>query len=73
MNSALQTRKGSGYVTGTGNHHHLIVVGDGKRITRFVGEDTITAVLRTRQDLTRVCIVDPVRELRQCPALTKAS
>ena len=46
--------------------HHLIVVGDGKRITRFVGEDTITAVLRSRQDFTRVCIVDPVRELRQC-------
>ena len=46
--------------------HHIIAVGDGKRITRFVGEDTITAVLRSRQDFTRVCIVDTVRELRQC-------
>ena len=46
--------------------HHFIAVGDGKRITRFVGEDTITAVLRSRQDFTRVCIVDTVRELRQC-------
>lgn len=46
--------------------HHLIAVGDGKRITRFVGEDTITARLRKREDFTRVCIVDTVRELRQC-------
>ena len=46
--------------------HHLIAVGDGKRITRFVGEDTITAELRKREDFTRVCIVDTVRELRQC-------
>ena len=46
--------------------HHIIAVGDGKRITRFVGEDTITAVLRSRQDFTHVCIVDTVRELRQC-------
>ena len=46
--------------------HHIIAVGDGKRITRFVGEDTITAELRSRQDFTRVCIVDTVRELRQC-------
>ena len=46
--------------------HHIIAVGDGKRITRFVGEDTITAKLRSRQDFTRVCIVDTVRELRQC-------
>ncbi len=46
--------------------HHLIAVGDSKRITRFVGEDTITAELRKREDFTRVCIVDMVRELRQC-------
>ena len=46
--------------------HHFIAVGDGKRVTHFVGEDTITAELKSRQDFTSVCIVDTVREFRQC-------
>lgn len=46
--------------------HHFIAVGNSKRVTRFLGEDTITAELRSRQDFTRVCIVDTVRKLRQC-------
>ena len=46
--------------------HHFIAVGDGKRVTHFVGENTITAELKSRQDITSVCIVDTVREFRQC-------
>ena len=47
--------------------HHFIAVGPGKRVTRFVGADIIKAKLKSRNDIERVCIVDTVRELRQCP------
>ena len=46
--------------------HHFIAVGPQKRVTRFVGADVITAELKSRNDIERVCIVDTVRELRQC-------
>ena len=46
--------------------HHFIAVGSQKRVTRFVGSDVITAELKSRNDIERVCIVDTVRELRQC-------
>ena len=46
--------------------HHFIAVGSQKRVTRFVGTDTITANLRSGSDIEHVCIVDTVRELRQC-------
>ncbi len=46
--------------------HHFIAVGESKRVTHFVEEDTITAELKSRQDFTNVCIVDTQRELRQC-------
>ena len=46
--------------------HHFIAVGSQKRVTRFVGADIITAKLRSRSDIEHVCIVDTVRELRQC-------
>ena len=46
--------------------HHFLAVGEVKRVTHFVGENTITARLRSRQDFARVCIIDTVRELRQC-------
>ena len=46
--------------------HHFIAVGPQKRVTRFVGTDTIKANLRSRSDIEQVCIVDTVRELRQC-------
>ena len=46
--------------------HHFVAVGPHKRVTRFVGSDVITAVLKSRNDIEHVCIVDTVRELRQC-------
>lgn len=46
--------------------HHFIAVGPQKRVTRFVGADLITAVLKSRNDIEHVCIIDTVRELRQC-------
>ena len=46
--------------------HHFIAVGPQKRMTRFVGTDAITAKLRSRNDIEHVCIIDTVRELRQC-------
>ena len=46
--------------------HHFVAVGTEKRPTRFVGKDRITAKLRRRADVESVCIVDMVRELRQC-------
>ena len=47
--------------------HHFIAVGSEKRVTRFVGVDLITAKLRSRSDIDRVCIIDVVNEMRQCP------
>ena len=47
--------------------HHFIAVGPRKRVTRFVGQDVITAELKSRNDFEQVCIVDTVKELRQCP------
>ncbi len=46
--------------------HHFIAVGPDKRVTRFDGTDLITAKLRSRSDIERVCIVDTEKELRQC-------
>ena len=46
--------------------HHFVAVGSDKRVTRFVGTDLITAKLKSKKDIERVCIVDMVRELRQC-------
>ena len=46
--------------------HHFISEGKKKRSTRFVGADLITANLKSPDDIERVCIVDTVRELRQC-------
>ena len=46
--------------------HHFIAVGPQKRVTLFVGSDAISATLKSRNDIERACIVDTVRELRQC-------
>ena len=46
--------------------HHFVAVGSERRVTRFVGTDLVTAKLRPRTDIKDVCIVDTVRELRQC-------
>ena len=46
--------------------HHFLAVGGNKRVTRFVGTDGITAKLKSKGDIEHVCIVDAVRELRQC-------